>query len=125
MAERDVPAARNGVPALFHERQEALEIMRPFCQCFVYIEAEPVAVGELFNVTLPAVVARAVRLGIFNDGHSMLYADQVAQSPDGGCAAPEVSEFSPAVQTGGIPINVIMDMALVRVGADNKGMIAL
>ena len=54
----------------------------------------------------------------------MLNADQVAQLANCQCTAPEVSEFPGAVKTGGVPVNVIVDMMLIDMGADNKGMIA-
>lgn len=63
-------------------------------------------------------------LWIFNDGQSVLNADQVAQLPNCHGAAPEVPEFPGAVKTCGVPVNVIVDMLLVRVSADNKGMVA-
>ena len=55
----------------------------------------------------------------------MLNADQITEPSNSQRAAPEISELAGAVQRGGIPIDVIMNVMLVRVGADNKGMIAL
>ena len=65
-----------------------------------------------------------MRTGIFNHRHSVLNADQVAEPANRQCAAPEIPEFAGAVQRGGIPIDVVMNMMLVRVGADDEGMIA-
>ena len=54
----------------------------------------------------------------------MLNADQVAQLPDCHGAAPEVPEFPGAVKTGGVPVNMIVDVLFVCVGADDEGMVA-
>ena len=54
----------------------------------------------------------------------MLNADQVAQLPDCHGAAPEVPEFPGAVKTGGVPVNVIVDVLLIRMGTDNEGVIS-
>lgn len=80
---------------------------------------------ELFHIALPAIVAHAVSAGIFNNGHPILYADQVAEPADRKCAAPEISEFPRAVQTVGISVNVVVDMVPVGVSANDKGMSAL
>ena len=73
---------------------------------------------------MPAVVAYAMGLRIFNDGKPVLNADQVAHLPNCHGAAPEVPDFLCAVKTGGVPVNVIVDVLPVHVGADNKGMVA-
>lgn len=54
----------------------------------------------------------------------MLHTDQVAQLPDCHGAAPEVPEFPGAVKTGGVPVNMVMNMLLVRVSADDEGVVA-
>lgn len=37
-----------------------------FRQSLIHIKAKPVTIGELFDIALPAVIAHAVRAGIFN-----------------------------------------------------------
>lgn len=54
----------------------------------------------------------------------MLNANQVAQLQDCHGAAPEVPEFPGAVKTGGVPVNVIVDVLLIRVGTDDESMVA-
>ena len=55
----------------------------------------------------------------------MLHADQVAEPADCHGAAPEVSELPCAVQAGGVPVNVVVDMPISRMGADDEGMVDL
>ena len=62
--------------------------------------------------------------GIFHDGVAVFDADSVVQPPHGFGTAPEVSEFSGAVQGGRIENDVVMDMGFVDVGADNKGVVS-
>ena len=125
MAECDILAAGDGISDLLHEGKEAGKVMRFFCKCLVNVEAQAITIGELFNIALPAIVAHAVRAGIFNDRHSVLNADQVTEPANSQRAAPEIPELMGAVQRGGIQIDVVMDVVLVRVSADNEGMIAL
>ena len=55
----------------------------------------------------------------------MLQAQPVIHTPDRPRRAPKIAEFSLAVQRRRIDNDMIMDMVLVYVGADNKSMIAL
>ena len=58
-------------------------------------------------------------------GIAVLNADGIIQPPDCAGAAPEVSEFPVTVQIDRVPDDVIMDMGLVDMGADHKGVISL
>ena len=55
----------------------------------------------------------------------MLQAQLVIHAPDRPCGAPKVAEFLLTVQCSRIDDDVVMDMVLIYVGADNKGVIAL
>ena len=55
----------------------------------------------------------------------MLRADQVAEPADCHGAAPEVSELPCAVQAGGVPVNVVVDMPISRMGADDEGILSI
>ena len=79
MAERNILAAGDSISDLLHEGKEASKVMWLFFQCLVNIKAEAVAIGELFNITLPAIVAHAVGLRIFDYRHSVLNANQVTK----------------------------------------------
>ena len=124
MPERDILAVGDGISGLLHEGKEAIKVMRLFRQRLVNIKAEAVAIGELFNIALPAIVAHTVELGIFDHRYSVLNTDQVAELADSQCAAPEIPELSGAVERSGIPIDVVMNVVLIRVSADDEGVIA-
>ena len=64
-------------------------------------------------------------LWVLNNGQSVLNADGVAQSTDGFCAAPKVAELPVTVQVDRTPNDMIMDMGLVNVGTNDKGVFAL
>ena len=55
----------------------------------------------------------------------MLQAELVVHSPDRPGGAPKVSEFPGAVKIHGIDNDMVMDMVLVYVRADDKGIVAL
>ena len=64
-------------------------------------------------------------LWVLDNGQSVLNADGVAQSTDGFCAAPKVAELPVTVQVDRTPNDMIMDMGLVNVGTDDKGVFSL
>lgn len=55
----------------------------------------------------------------------MLQTQLVIHAPDRPCGTPEVTEFLLAVQRCRVYNDVVMDMVLIYVGADDKGVIAL
>ena len=55
----------------------------------------------------------------------MLHTDKIAELPDSFGAAPEVAKFPRAVQRSGVPNDMVVDVLLVGVGTDDKGMVAL
>ena len=81
--------------------------------------------GGLRLIAQPLVVTFAVRLWVLDNGQSILNADGVAQSTDGFCAAPKVAELPVTRCIDRRPDNVIMDMGLVNVGTNDKGVFAL
>ena len=81
--------------------------------------------GGLRLIAQPLVVTFAVGLWVLDNGQSVLNADGVAQSTDGFCAAPKVAELPVTVQVDRTPNDMIMDMGLVNVSADDKGVFAL
>lgn len=54
----------------------------------------------------------------------MLRADQVAEFTDGFGAVPEVAEFPLAVERGGIPDDVVVNVATVDMRTDDESMLA-
>ena len=67
----------------------------------------------------------AVQLGVGDDGQIIFKANAVREPPHRTARADEVPEFPGAVQRGRIVINVIVDVHLVCVGGNEKGVLAL
>lgn len=63
----------------------------------------------------------AVQLGIGNDEQIIFKANAVREPPYRTARADEVPELPGAVQRGRIVINVIVDVRLVYVGGNEKG----
>ncbi len=61
---------------------------------------------------------------IFYYRKSMLQTQLVIHSPDCPGRAPEVAQFFLTVQCSRVDNDVIMDMVLIHMGADNKGMVS-
>ena len=80
--------------------------------------------GGLGRIAQPLVVALAAPLGRLHDGVAVLDADGVAQAVNGAGAAPKVAEFAVTFQRGGVPYNMIVDVRLVDVGADDESVLA-
>ena len=67
----------------------------------------------------------AVQFGVGDDGQIIFKANAVREPPHRTARADEVPEFPGAVQRGRIVINVIVDVRLVCVGGNEKGVLAL
>lgn len=50
----------DSISYLLHERKKAIKVMRLFHQSLVDIKAEPIAIGDLFNIALLSIVAYAM-----------------------------------------------------------------
>ncbi len=61
---------------------------------------------------------------MFYDRVAIFNADDIIEPPYRSTGTEEVPEFSGAVQRGGVPDDVIMDMGFVNVCADDKGVFA-
>ena len=73
----------------------------------------------------PFVVAQPVFLWILHHGQPVLGADQVGQPADSAVAPDEVLELPRTVQCRGVPVDVVMNVLFVGVGADEKSVPAL
>ena len=111
---------RNLYPGLPQESQQRLQIVGLFFESGVNRHAQPVPVAWRF-IPQPLVVTLAAPLWVFHDGVAVFDADGIVQPPHSFGAAPEIAELSGAIQRGGVPNDVVMDMGLVDVGADDKG----
>ena len=67
----------------------------------------------------------AVQLGVGDDGQIIFKTNAVREPPHSAARADEVPELPGAVQRGRVIINVIMDVCLVRVSGNEKGILAL
>ena len=67
----------------------------------------------------------AVQFGVGDDGQIIFKTNAVREPPHRTARADEVPEFPGAVQRGRIVINVIVDVRLVCVGGNEKGVFAL
>ena len=73
----------------------------------------------------PFVVAQPVFLWILHHGQPVLGADQVGQPADSAVAPDEVLELPRTVQRRGVPVDVVVNVLFVCVGADEKSVPAL
>ena len=89
----------------------------------VYCYTQKLPVGGLCLIAQPFVVALSVPLRILHDGQPVLDAQRIVEPPHGSCAAPKVSELPGAVEGRGIPDDMIMDVVLVDVGADDESVV--
>ena len=80
--------------------------------------------GGFCLVAQPLAIALSMRFWVLHDGVSVLDADGIVEPPHGPGAAPEVSELPVTVQVDGIPDDAVMDMGLVDVSADDKGVVS-
>lgn len=80
------------------------------------------------SLTLPLPImqkaALAVEFGPLYHGQRVFQAYPVRQTPQGKAGADEVAEFPGAVIGRGIVVNVIVNVALVGMGADKKLILA-
>jgi len=67
----------------------------------------------------------AVQLGVGDDGQIIFKTNAVREPPHSAARADKVPELPGAVQRGRVIINVIVDVRLVRVGGNEKGILAL
>ena len=81
--------------------------------------------GRRFLIAEPPVIAVSMALGEFYDGQSILYANDVTQSPHGKRAVIEISELSLTFQRSRVPDNVVVNVFSINVSCHNKGMISL
>lgn len=115
----------NGEAVLFQQAQQLLQAGRFLRQCPVNGLTQLLLVGGLRRVTQPLVVALAAPLGSLHNGVTVLNADGIAQTVDGAGAAPKVAELAVTLQRGGVPYNMVVDVSLVNVGADDESVLVL
>ena len=80
--------------------------------------------GRLLFISQPCAIMLPAGFRIFYNRKSMLQTQLVIHSPDCPGRAPEVAKFFLTVQCSRVDNDVIMDMVLIHMGADNKGMVS-
>ena len=80
--------------------------------------------GGFCLVAQPLAIALSAQFWVLHDGVSVLDADGIVEPPHGPGAAPEVSELPVTVQVDRVPDDVVADIGLVDVGADDKGIVS-
>lgn len=121
------PPALDGKAGLLHQPEERGEVGGLFfkgrddCQPYPLLSG-----GRLFPYPLAIVekAALAVLFGILYHGQIMLQTYPVGQPPEGKAGADEIMEFPGAVKGRGVEIDVVVDVALVGMGADEKLVLA-
>lgn len=76
-------------------------------------------------IAQPLVVALAMGLWILHNEVAVLNADGIIESLHSPGASPEVSELPVTFQIDGVPDDMIVDMGLVDMSADDKGVVPL
>ena len=90
-------------------------------KCRVDEAAEQLSVGGLCLVSQPPAVVINAALRVCDHGEPMLGADGVAEPCDGPAGAEKIAELMLAVQRGGVPDDVIMNVLFVGVRGNEKG----
>ena len=82
--------------------------------------------GERFvSIAQPFPIMAAAGLGIFHNGKAMLQTQLIADPAQGPGGTPEVAEFLGTFQVYRAHDDVIMDMVLIYVRADDKSVVSL
>ena len=115
----------NGKAVLLQQAQQLLQAGRFLCQRPVNSLAQLLFVGGLCRIAQPLVVALAAPLWSLHNGVAVFDADGIAQTVDSAGAAPKVAELAVTLQRGGVPYNMVVDVSLVNVGADDESVLVL
>ena len=116
-------AALDFISLVIHHFQKIVKICRIFVQTIQDIFSDSVTHTWTFRVCgsfLPLA-----RFCLWNDRQSMFQTDNVTQSLKGDCGKPKIPELPVTIQIGGIKNDMIVNMCPVRMGRDNKSVLAL
>ena len=116
-----IPAPPDLAACLRQQLQKRVKAVRLLQKRRVDHAAEQFPVGGLCLVSQPPAVVVDTALGVSNHGEPMLGADGVAEPCDGPAGAEKIAELVLAVQRGGVPDDVIMNVLFVGVRGDEKG----
>ena len=116
-----IPAPSDLAASIAQQLQKRVEAVGLLQKRRVNEAAEQLPVGGLRVVAQPLAVVIDAALGVSNHGEPMLGADGVAEPCDGPAGAEKIAELVLAVQRGGVPDDVIVNMPRVGMGSHKKG----
>ena len=124
VSERQSAFTRNGIAGSLQKRQKRIEVLRLLFKGGVYRHTEQITVRQLIITAKPFVIAQPVFLRILYNGQPVFCANLIGELSDCPIASDEVAELPRAVQGRGVPVDMIMDMGFICVGADKKRMVS-
>ena len=116
-----IPAPPDLAACLRQQLQKRIEAVRFLQKRRVDHAAEQLPVGGLCVVAQPLTVVIFPALGRCDDRQPMLGADGVAEPCHRPAGAEKIAELMLAVQRGGVPDDVIVDVLFVGVRGNEKG----
>ena len=116
-----IPAPPDLTSAVAQQLQKRVEAVGLLQKRRVDEAAEQLPVGGLRLVSQPLAVVIFPALGRCDDRQPVLGADGVAEPCDGPAGAEKIAELVLAVQRGGVPDDVIVNMPRVGMGSHKKG----
>ena len=128
MAEGKVFFSFDRVSSFLHQPQKCIKAMRLFRKSGVYVVADPFAFcrfGGFRILVKPTCIALSMRTRVLNYRKSMLDTDQIAELPHRFSASSEIPELAITIQVRRVPIDMIVNMSFIHMGADDEGMIPL
>lgn len=116
-----IPAPPDLAASIAQQLQKRVEAVGLLQKRRVDEAAEQLPVGGLRLVSQPLAVVIFPALRIGDYGEPMLGADGIAEPCDGPAGAEKIAELMLAVQRGGVPDDVIMNVLFVSVRGNEKG----
>ena len=116
-----IPAPPDLTSAVAQQLQKRVKAVGLLQKRRVNEAAEQLPVGGLCVVAQPLAVVIFPALGRCDDGQPVLGADGVAEPRDGPAGAEKIAELVLAVQRGGVPDDVIVNVLFVGMGSHKKG----
>ena len=109
---------------LCKQGEKRLEVMGPLLQGFVNGHPQNLTMGGFSLITVPLVVGGAATLRLFDNRQLMLGTNEVAEPCHGFAGPAEIPELPLAIKRDGVPIDVIVDMGFIGMGADKESVFA-
>ena len=117
---RDIFPITDLVSGLRQHCHKSVKALRLFGECAVDGSSKQIAVAGLRVAAKPLVIAVTVRMWMFDHRELILHTDQVTEFSHCLSASVKIAEFTLAVEGGGVPNNMIVNMRFVCVGGNDK-----